>query len=39
VEEARRIGVAISVQPHFVISDWWTKERLGPERVETPQRE
>jgi len=33
VEEARRIGVAISVQPRFVISDWWAKERLGSERV------
>ncbi|MEM4757490.1 MAG: amidohydrolase family protein, partial [Desulfurococcaceae archaeon] len=28
-----RIGIAISVQPHFVISDWWAKRRVGEKRV------
>ncbi|WP_042667541.1 amidohydrolase [Desulfurococcus amylolyticus] len=33
IEEASRLGIVISVQPHFVISDWWAKERLGSERI------
>ncbi len=35
-ETARRLqklGVGVSVQPQFIVSDAWAEERLGPERV------
>jgi predicted amidohydrolase YtcJ len=28
-----RLGVVAAVQPQFVVSDFWTIDRLGPERV------
>ena len=33
VEEMARLGIAAAVQPHFIISDWWAKQRLGEERI------
>jgi hypothetical protein len=29
----RRLGLVASVQPHFVVSDFWVKERVGVERA------
>lgn len=34
IKRMARLGVVSSVQPHFVITDWWAKARLGDERVE-----
>ena len=33
VELMAELGVVAVVQPHFVISDWWVKNRLGEKRV------
>jgi len=33
IEIMKRIGCAVAVQPHFVITDWWVLERIGKERV------
>jgi len=33
IEKMARIGVVASVQPNFVISDWWALQRLGEERI------
>ena len=29
----RELGVVASIQPHFVVSDFWVEERVGPERA------
>lgn len=29
----RELGVALAVQPHFVISDWWVVDRVGVDRA------
>jgi len=33
IEKMKKLGVAASVQPHFVISDFWIKDRLGNARA------
>ncbi|WP_198362185.1 amidohydrolase [Thermococcus barossii] len=33
IERAKRLGVRLSVQPHFVLTDWWVIERVGEERA------
>ena len=33
LEELKRLKPAISVQPRFVISDWWAKSRVGEKRA------
>ncbi len=33
VIKASELGVAIAIQPHFVISDWWVIDRVGAERA------
>ncbi len=33
VAELQRLRPAVVVQPHFVATDWWVAERLGPERA------
>ena len=33
LEEISKLGVVGVVQPHFIISDWWAKNRLGEKRV------
>ncbi|MCS7127734.1 MAG: amidohydrolase [Desulfurococcaceae archaeon] len=33
VEEMSKLGITASVQPHFIITDWWAEKRLGKERV------
>lgn len=33
VEAIRNMGIVAVVQPHFVISDWWAKDRLGEKRI------
>jgi predicted amidohydrolase YtcJ len=33
VELIAKLGVAVSVQPNFIISDWWAMSRLGKKRV------
>ena len=31
--EIKRLGLAVSIQPRFAVSDWWAGERLGTNRV------
>lgn len=31
--EMKRHGIRVAVQPHFIVSDTWAKDRLGGERV------
>jgi hypothetical protein len=33
IARMRKLGIVASVQPHFVISDFWTVDRVGPERA------
>lgn len=33
IERMAQIGVAVAVQPHFVLTDWWLPERVGQGRV------
>ena len=33
IKRMKDLGLYASVQPHFVISDWWAMERLGMERA------
>ncbi|MEM3726747.1 MAG: amidohydrolase [Candidatus Bathyarchaeia archaeon] len=33
VGQMKRLGLIASVQPHFIVSDFWVKERLGEERA------
>ena len=33
IERARRLGVRLALQPHFVMTDWWVVERVGEERA------
>jgi len=33
IKRIARLGVVASVQPRFVITDWWAKSRVGDERV------
>jgi len=33
IEKMAKLGVVASVQPHFIITDWWAKNRVGEERV------
>ena len=33
VKKMQRLGIIASVQPRFILSDTWAKERLGPKRV------
>ncbi|MBI3909559.1 MAG: amidohydrolase [Armatimonadetes bacterium] len=33
LERMARLNVVAAVQPQFVASDWWTPERLGPQRA------
>jgi len=33
VGRMKRLGLIASVQPHFVVSDFWVKERVGVERA------
>lgn len=33
IETIARINAVVCVQPHFIISDWWAKQRLGNERI------
>jgi hypothetical protein len=33
IKRMRRLGVVASVQPHFVVSDFWTVDRVGKERA------
>jgi predicted amidohydrolase YtcJ len=33
VKKMAKLGVCVSVQPHFTISDWWIESRVGKERV------
>lgn len=33
VDEVSKLGIAVSVQPHFIITDWWAGKRLGERRV------
>jgi len=32
IERMAELGVVASVQPHFIITDWWTEKRLGENR-------
>jgi len=33
IDDMKRLGLVASVQPHFVISDFWTVDRIGSERA------
>ncbi|MDW8062999.1 MAG: amidohydrolase [Candidatus Caldarchaeum sp.] len=33
LQKLAELGLAVSVQPHFVISDWWVVKRLGEKRA------
>lgn len=33
IRRMKRLGVIASVQPHFVVSDFWVADRLGPKRA------
>lgn len=33
IRELRKLGIAVSIQPRFVISDWWVVRRVGIRRV------
>jgi predicted amidohydrolase YtcJ len=33
IREMKRLGLIASIQPHFIISDFWVKERVGEERA------
>lgn len=33
ISRMRRLGVIASVQPHFVVSDFWVEQRLGKKRA------
>ena len=33
LEELKKLNPALSVQPRFVISDWWAKSRVGERRI------
>jgi len=33
IERMRHLGLVASVQPHFVVSDFWTVDRVGKERA------
>lgn len=32
IEKIFKLKIPVSVQPHFILSDWWIVERLGSER-------
>ncbi len=33
VRRIRELGIALAVQPHFVITDWWVVNRVGADRA------
>ena len=33
IRRMKKLGVIASVQPHFVVSDFWVADRLGPKRA------
>jgi len=33
ISEIKELGLIAAVQPHFVVSDTWTVDRIGPERA------
>ncbi|MFA4669717.1 amidohydrolase [Pyrococcus kukulkanii] len=33
LERIKDLGIRLSVQPHFIISDWWVVDRVGEERA------
>jgi len=33
IERIGKLGIAVSVQPHFIITDWWTLSRVGERRA------
>ena len=33
IQRMKRLGVMATVQPHFVISDFWVTDRVGPKRA------
>ena len=33
IGQMKRLGLIASVQPHFIVSDFWVKERVGVERA------
>jgi len=33
IERIRALGLMVCIQPHFLVSDFWVSNRLGPERA------
>ncbi|MDT7891873.1 MAG: amidohydrolase [Thermoproteota archaeon] len=33
IKKIAELGIGVAVQPRFIISDWWAKERVGAERI------
>ncbi len=31
-QKIKELGIGVSVQPEFIVDDWWAENRLGPER-------
>ncbi|MEM3229136.1 MAG: amidohydrolase [Fervidicoccaceae archaeon] len=38
IQKLASLGIGASVQPHFIISDWWLVKRLGMERAKYAYR-
>jgi len=34
IERIRALGLMVCIQPHFVVSDFWVSNRLGPKRAQ-----
>jgi len=33
IKQVKALGLAVCIQPHFIVSDFWIPQRLGPERA------
>jgi len=33
IKRIKALGLAVCIQPHFIVSDFWVPQRLGPERA------
>ncbi|ADN51172.1 amidohydrolase [Vulcanisaeta distributa] len=33
IKRVKELGIALAVQPHFVITDWWVVSRIGADRA------
>jgi len=33
IKQIKALGLAVCIQPHFIVSDFWIPQRIGPERA------